>query len=334
MSVVYKDGISPTMLKEARKLFNEFQTFQDIDHKCLAFIYMRTLKELFPHCSELSNYYQIMCRYMNNHSVDLDYISFLRKKRFDDYVNSNYLFFEKNIPYSALPQNDYYSFTNIQNYDYLNILYSFLWSTSHNLYYFFRKIEHDGKILLRAPNSYEKIFGLEYGDQNGTAISNSAKREKSYVYVNSMENIADLACLVHEVGHAYFFNLVNFDSSKKNNPEESIKVEIPSRLLEYMFILYLEKIGFYEALDLKQRFFDFIYYNRVFPELFSRYKYSLGNFVAIFYADKINREYSLEYFLRAIHYTNVRDITLGTKMQYDYYLEEQQKSLYNKKNQF
>ena len=306
------------VLKDVRHLYREFLSAKEIYQKYKAFQDMEIFHDLFSNCDEIDWYYQNMSSYLNNHSEELEEEKRRHNYEFDLYLSRNFSFFENNLPFfPVINTNSVISFKPLTFYNIDFLLESFFWSTSHNLYRFYKRICNLGKIFQRDPKCQEEVAGFKNGEENGLAFSASIKRERSYVYVNRFETIEDLASLVHEIGHAYFFSVVKYKYEDMIFPEKEMRIEIPSRTLEYMFIQYLKSLNIQEAFLLEENFFKQALLERGYQgDLFIRYKYTIANLCAVTCASRINREISFERYCKAVYCVDFEKMLLGTCNRY------------------
>ena len=313
---------SKRFLKDMQKLYEEFFSTDEILQKYYAYSFMRIFHEFYSADPIVNQYFQEMKKYIKKHYSLITRVLDLDDKHMDQYLQSKMSFFEKKLPkVKGLNIASNYSFVSINEMDASYLLDSFLWSISHKLYNFYKKIKRESKVLMRNPESTATIGGLKPGEQNGFAVSASTVRRKSYVFMNKMNSLEDLSGLVHEIGHAYFYHIVNYSFKDFLDPEKNLKKEIPSRMLEYLFIQYLKKLNILDANMLEEMFYDTMQKDRYASDLLERYKYSIGNTLAVTFAKDINKKVSLEKFYRSVYLTPLDRIIEKTSCDF----EEKQK---------
>ncbi len=151
------------------------------------------------------------------------------------------------------------------------ILESFLKSVSIELYLFYKNMLHNNHIIFKTMRNKESL---------GNTFIISADGPETIIFVNKLHNIHDLMVLVHELGHAYYCYLGNIKLEEHLTVKEKIKSEIPSKLLEKLFIQYLwDTCFYYQANQLQKRYDSSMLLERENLENFDNLKYLVGSFL-------------------------------------------------------
>ena len=234
------------VLNEIKELYASFDKTNSMYEKGYIASFFDYLKNVVPD----DVYINDMCNKINKKLkfYDLDYIVHLLKRRDDTkkFIKNTKTFIKQNI-------DDYERRVNVRsdkliplNNDNISyILDEFLKSLDMDIYNYYHKLGEEGRIL--------------YSNDNNTAFT-SLYNSNMVIFIEKLSNLEDVLVFVHELGHAYYFNLNNERVIERENIATEIKDEIPSKLMETKFIKFLEDNHIFEQAIILQDLFDSIIY--------------------------------------------------------------------------
>ena len=81
-----------------------------------------------------------------------------------------------------------------------------------------------------------------YGTNNNTMFT-SLYNSNTIIFIEELNNFRDIMIFVHELAHAYYFNINNSRLVERNDISVELKDEIPAKIMEIKFINYLYNNG-------------------------------------------------------------------------------------------
>ena len=126
------------------------------------------------------------------------------------------------------------------------VLYEFLDETSIHLSSFFEELVSNNRLFIQNYNCYPEKFDINSVRYNGCAGILPLDEIKPYIYINGLNDFYDLYILIHELGHAYYNKINNVNYKDYYNCNQLVKNEIPSKLMEMLFIRFLIRKGYQE----------------------------------------------------------------------------------------
>ena len=312
------NNLGDSLVREARKMCASFFATTNIQKKCKIFSLFCNFKDIYFKNAEIQSCYQLMLNYINKNKRIFDKAYEDERKSLDKYIKINVPFFEEILPTYNSPNVflENYHFMNINLYNVFYILDSFFQKIGQKSYDFYHKLLEEKKIICRSPYYTGVMCGMNYNEVDGVAFLSSLRGGNGYAVINKFETLYDLVCLVHEIGHVYSFHVINYGLKDFDSHEELLLLEIPSRLLELLFILYLIELGIYEGKILLQIFINTSKYERFNSDLTKRYKYGIGDMFALSYFDLIPNTISFEDFIKDVYEGSFEEVVCETS---DYY---------------
>ena len=228
------------ILEEIKRMILSYDKVKNNYEKGYIWYVLEYFKELLPYDEEIDELFNKI-----GLKVSMAYCEFgldeqLRKNKKQEFVKNNIKTIDEQMPMTEKEYEDENWFLDVLDYVTLDrILGSFLKSTSKDLDAFYRKMIKENRVI----QSYD----------NNTAIT-SLKNSKSIIFINNLDTLRDLEILVHEIGHAYYIYLNKERVIERNNVNVEIKEEIAPKIMEIMFIKFLEEHGYKESLILKNEF--------------------------------------------------------------------------------
>lgn len=156
---------------------------------------------------------------------------------------------------------------------------------------FFKSIDNDLYNLFMDYLNKEHLIISDIGQSHNYTVS-SAVLQDDYIVVDSLDSVSSMQTIVHEMGHA-FYDKVNGCSLDIVGNDLRLKTEIPSQLLEILFLNYLIHNNIYvlEARECLNEFNSriFVYSDKFRNQdnTFDSLKYAIG----ILYAKQIYNDY-------------------------------------------
>ena len=212
------------------------------------------------------------------------------------FMKDNKHFFRDIIPdIKGYYKGDINTFSD-ENNEYLTmILESFLQSVSMSFFRFYKKIVNEERIIK--------------ADDNQVAFS-SLYSADTFVFIENFKSIFDVMVLVHELAHSYYYFLNNEILNERQNIENNIKEEIPSRMIELMFINYIKKMNLNDTyLKLKKEYENELYYYNENRSEIKNIKYLIGSYMAY----QLYNKYSIEDYFYHVYESNYQDLLLEAK---------------------
>lgn len=196
------------------------------------------------------------------------------------------------------------------DYDFLNWLKKeFIMSLGYEFYNFYCYYADSGRISARRPGCKEKIYTYDPGAAAGVMIPLHPYDYQSVIYLNKYNDINDLMNLMHELGHAYFHYVNRCGFMDYISAKDNIKTEIPSKMMEQLFIRFLYQNGFNEfANALSIQFSKAARRSQIDSDMCNCYKYCLGSFISQIFINDIGTNYTLEEFFNYIHCANYQEL--------------------------
>ncbi len=227
-------------------------------------------------------------------------ILFKRNLRSDLFMFLNKRFFYDYLPVSQLRATDY-NFPQMDSKAFYLMIEDFLKKISPDLYDFYLGMLEDNTIFI-SRDICTNFLGL--------TGSLSVTNPDSYIMIRQCNTIADIRVVIHEIGHAYYNYLNNLTYGKLRTDQVMIKTEIPSNLLELLFINYLGKMGYNnEARQLHDIYISNMtnWLNNIHDYIMV--KYAIGSYIAYRTCPLIEKgEYSIEELFKSFHETSYRDL--------------------------
>ena len=137
-----------------------------------------------------------------------------------------------------------YELPELSNENIGYIIESFLKSIDKNILEFYRQIINEGRVL--------------YGTKNNIAFT-SLYNSKTIIFIEDLRDIQDICIFLHELSHAYYIYVNNYRIRDRENLQVEIKDEIPSKMMEYKFILFVEN-NFNKEYFVLKKYYDSIMY--------------------------------------------------------------------------
>lgn len=189
------------------------------------------------------------------------------EKEINKFMKENKRFFRNNLPRALkmekiepykLPSKDYHYL--------IKILESFLKSQSIKFYDFYKKMVLEERIIM--------------GDSNQVCFS-SINTSKTFIFLEKFDNLYDVMALIHELAHAYYYEINNEILNDRVILENEIKDEIPSKMVELKFIRYLGVINLFKSYQTLKKEYDYLIYNHdQYRNDFDMIKYVIGSYLA------------------------------------------------------
>lgn len=199
---------------------------------------------------------------------------------------------------------------SVLDFDFLNWLKKeFTMSLGPRFYEFCRDYEENGRISIRRPGCKEIIHTYNPGRAAGVMIPLHPYDYQSVIYINKFNDINDLMNLMHELGHAYFHYVNRCGFMDYISAKDNIKTEIPSKMMEQLFIRFLYQNGFNQyANALSIQFSKSARCSQIDSDMCNFYKYCFGSFISQIFINDIGTNYTLEEFLHYIHFANYQEL--------------------------
>lgn len=284
--------------KDLERLYDLLKRSKSINFRCNSVIFLSYLKEMYP---------------SNKHIMKLN-----RRIKFQSIMHigkiignttslliDNKKFVKENKGFNTLIPNSGLSYCNINKlvipFDELyQILLSFSKSLDNDFYLFVKKLIDDKKILIRIKTN-KKMFGLDSDISTGMGYNLSIENGLYFIYLNRFNSISDLLVLVHEIGHLYYCYINKINSFDKKTRNDDIKEEIPSRIMERLLVNYLYNYNNSYAIITEKELNNNIIRDETKNNKYTKMKYTLGDFASYIFKDYINKEISLDNFMRYIY---------------------------------
>lgn len=308
--------MSEQMFLMVRDFYQSALKSNNMIEKYAALTFFSYLKELLPKDGDIDMFYQSINANFRCFSDEFERYEIYLQLKEDSFIGENMTFFEELLPKLDL---NYESVPSIKmNYDDLmELLFSFAKSISNDFYAFVNKTLSEGRIFRRNSEFHDDVFDIAEQEENGFYCAVFSKPEVYFAYINRFDTIMSLSVLIHEIGHLYYHYL-DLNESTYYEPESKIKSEIPTRIMELLFIKYLDSRHLYYLSDILKRIFaNNLNANQKNSNLIIRYKYLLANFVASEFSGLINEKVSLEEFFGSIQASSYKDILVDTRKYYD-----------------
>lgn len=231
---------------EIKELFLSFDKTNNFYEKEYTDTLLERLSRVFDDDLEIKKMHEIISEKMNMLSFENICYSLYRKQRIDQYVEINKDFFYENIiAPDTFNKMSAKSIVPLSDENIAYILETFFMSVSEDIYLFYKQIMDEGRII----NGFSNEIAF-------TSLNNS----NTIIFVKGLRDLMDMLVLVHEIGHAYYFNLNGVKVGERDNIEFELKEEIPAKIMEMKFINFLNQNGVYEPSTALENLFDYIYY--------------------------------------------------------------------------
>ena len=288
-SVTYQN-----LLKRAFSVLND----KNIDNKIIASCYLEVLYErnIIDKPSNLLRKLLFIDKVLFNNEIEYHnaYYRYCNNR----FVQENRGFLNKMIP-EINYVNEKINFVNNSKSSLLAILSSFLQYISPNLLAFYHDLVKNKQIymVLKSRNNNQAFTLQDVFDTS-----------KQYIFLYQFDNIKNVSTLIHELGHCYYNYLNGINCYKNTDVKESIKQEIPSIMLESLFIDYLRMNHYYKRADMLEKdYFNAMYYYRKNMYNVNNIRYLIGFFGGNELKKDINYKYSLEEMMIYINNTDYHD---------------------------
>lgn len=278
---------------EIRELYSSFDDSNSFYEKEYIMALFEYLKALFNEDHEIRE----MSKNINKKILSLRKESILyllsREERIKKYVEENKDFFNENIiPPDTFRKVSDNSIFPLRDDNITYILDEFFKSIGEPVHNFYKKINDENRVILGISNE------ISY-----TSINNS----NAIIFIKNLSDLLDMMVLVHEIGHAYYFNINNCKISERDNIENEIKEEIPAKIMEMKFIHFLRKNGVYEQSIVLENAFDYVFYEygRI-SDKFEGLKYIIASDIA----KTIGRDVDINEYYQHIYGTDIYNLVL------------------------
>ncbi len=269
--------------REVIQLYYSFDNTDDLYEKGFIWSIFSYFSDLYPNEEDV----QQMFRNISRKSIQIEKEMLSDEKKFSrqekSFMRENKRFFHKYIPYIKENYKDEMTNFSVKERGYLKMLMeTFLQNLSLDFYYFYKKMVNEERLIL--------------ANENQVAFS-SLDKSDTFIFYKKFDNVFDVMVLVHELAHSYYYYLNNEKLIDRKDLNKSIKEEIPSRMVELLFINYLNSINLMEfSIKLKNEYDNDLSYYNTNRNSIVNIKYLIGTYLAYQFCEK----YTIEEYFRYV----------------------------------
>ena len=287
--------IGEKLKEEIRKLYLSFDSAESYYEKGFIWSFLTLVADLFSDDEITMMFKDISLKCLKEEKEFINDKK-MHEKEINKFMKENKKFFRNNIPKPYEIEKPIHNDLPSRKYDYLvSILESFLKTQSQYFYNFYKKMIQEERIIM---------------GKNSQVSFSSINTSKTFIFLEKFENLYDVMILVHELAHAYYYEINGERLIDRAIISNEIKDEIPSRMVELNFIRYGGTINLFKTYKSLKKEYDYLIYN--YDQYRSNYEmmqYVIGSYLAY----QLENRYQIEDYFHHVYQEDFRNLILEAR---------------------